>query len=100
MVWKARAATKAELDQETNLSARWKMDLQENGLPLLVSVPIDHIENCILVYEHWRCRVGNHLPTTEIAPGLDRSMFVIDEAYERSSWALNFLDDKRWQEQE
>jgi hypothetical protein len=99
LVWKARAATRAELDQETNLSARWKMDLQENGLPLLVSVPIDHIEKCILVYEHWHCRGGNHLPTTEIAPGLDRSMFVIDEAYERSSWALNFIDDERWQEE-
>jgi hypothetical protein len=77
------------------------MDLQENGLPLIVSVPIDHIEKCILVSEHWRCRGGNHLPTTEFATGVDRSMFVIEEVYERYSWALNFINHKeRWQEEE
>jgi hypothetical protein len=97
LVWKAKAATDAETRLETNLSARWKMDLQANGLPLLVSVPIDDIEKCILVFEHWRCRNGNHLPTTEFGPGADTSMFVIDEAYDRYSWALNFLEDERWE---
>ena len=97
LVWKAKAATDTETRLETNLSARWKMDLQANGLPLLVSVPIDDIEKCILVFEHWRCRNGNHLPTTEFGPGADTSMFVIDEAYDRYSWALNFLEDERWE---
>ena len=25
--------------------------------------------------------------------------YVIEEAYERSSWALNFIDDERWHEE-
>jgi hypothetical protein len=37
------------------------------------------------------------LPSS-LGSGDDRSMFVIDEAYERYSWALNFYDDDRWQE--
>jgi hypothetical protein len=99
LVWKTKPAADAETSLETNLSARWKMDLQVNGLPRLVSVPIDDIEKCIYVHEHWRCRDGNHLPTTALRPGDDRSMFVVDEVYERSSWALNFIDDQRWQEE-
>jgi hypothetical protein len=98
LVWMAKAATAAERAWETNLSARWKMDLQGNGLPHLVSVAINRVEKCIFVYEHWRCRQGNHLPTTEFGPGDDKSMFVIDEAYERYSWPLNFIDDRRWEE--
>jgi hypothetical protein len=97
VVWKAKTATEAERCLETNLSARWKMELlPASGLPFLVSVPIDDIEKCIMVHEHWRCRNGNHLPTTELGPGDDSSVFVIDEADDRYSWALNFLDDERW----
>jgi hypothetical protein len=33
----------------------------------------------------------------EFSPGADTSIFVIDEAYNRYSWALNFLEDERWE---
>ena len=39
LVWKAQPATATELQQETNISARWKMDLlAATGLPNIVSI--------------------------------------------------------------
>jgi len=97
LVWKARPATTTELRQETNISARWKMDLlAATGLPNIVSISTDMIKKCIPVHEHWKCINKNHLPTTERPPGSDTSMFVIDESYDRYSWCLNFVDPDRW----
>ena len=97
LVWIASPATDSERRHETNISARWKMKLLPSGLPNIVSVSTDCIERCILVYPHWKCKDGYHLPTTALNPGSDTSMFVIDESYERYSWLLNFLDDDRWE---
>jgi hypothetical protein len=97
LVWMAQEATTAELRLETNISARWKMDLvQATGLPKIVSIPIDDIKKSIVVLEHWKCLDNNHLPTTQRAHGEDTSMFVIDESYDRYSWCLNFVDCDRW----
>ena len=97
LVWTALPATENERRQETNVSARWKMKLLPSGLPHIVSVSTDSIERCIMAYPHWKCKDGYHLPTTVLHPGSDTSMFVVDEAYERFSWILNFLDDDRWE---
>ena len=96
LVWKAKAPTDAERKLETNLSARWKMDLLSSGLPRIVSIPTEVIERCILVHEHWKCPNKHHLPSTPFPPGSDTSKFTIDEAYDRYSWVLNFLDEERW----
>jgi hypothetical protein len=102
LVWQARTATPAERRRETNLSARWKMDLQKDGLPCVTSVPTALIERCIFVYEHWRCLNNSHLPSTSYCDGLprDTNTFAIDEVYERFSWADNFLNDSQWCEEE
>jgi Plavaka transposase len=97
LVWMALRATVTELRQETNISARWKMDLiAATGLPNIVSISTDDINRCILVHEHWKCINQNHLPITELQPGSNTSMFVIDESYDRYSWCLNFIDKDRW----
>jgi hypothetical protein len=97
LVWMAQRATATELQQETNISARWKMDLKnESGLPNIVSISTNDIKKCIVVHEHWKCINWNHLPITELVPGLDISMFVIDKSYDRYSWCLNFIDTDRW----
>lgn len=97
LVWKVRTPMDSDRLLETNLSARWTMQLQtHNGLPDLASVPTDNIERCIYVYEHWHCIGVNHLPSTVLPPGSDTSIFVIDEVYERYSWALNYLNPDRW----
>lgn len=101
LVWKVRTPMDSDRLLETNLSARWTMQLQtHNGLPDLASVPTDNIERCIYVYEHWHCIGVNHLPSTVLAPGSDTSIFVIDEVYERYSWALNYLNPDRWKIEE
>ena len=101
LVWPAKTPTDAERKLETNLSARWKMDLLASGLPRTVSVPTDTIERCILVQEHWKCSDGSHLPSAVLRTlGSDTSMFAIEEAYDRYSWLLNFLDDRRWRPME
>ena len=97
LVWMAQTATAAELRLETNISARWKMDLvEQTGLPHLVSIPMEDIKKTIGVYEHWKCINNNHLPTTELANGENIWKFVVDESYERYSWCLNFVDPDRW----
>ena len=96
LVWQAKPPTDTELSCETNLSARWRMNLLPSGLPCIESVATDSIERCVMVSEHWRCQNQNHLPSTEIARPGDLSMFSIDETYERFSWMLNFIDDGRW----
>ena len=99
MVWKAKAATNLERRQETNISAGWEMELRhETGLPNIVSVLTKDIEKCILVHEHWQCSERNHLPSTELPQGSDRSMFVIDESYERYAWLLNLVSTDRWED--
>ena len=95
------ATTQSEQELETNVSARWKMQRQvTNCLPVLASVTMDDVERCIYVYEHWQCIGGNHPPSPALPPSFDTSMFVIDEVYEQYSWALNFLDPDRWEENE
>jgi hypothetical protein len=97
LVWMALQATATELRQETNISARWKMDLiAATGLPNIVSISTDDITRSILVHEHWKCINQNHLPITELQPWSNTSMFVIDESYDRYSWCLNFVDKDRW----
>jgi hypothetical protein len=97
LVWMAQPATATELRQETNISARWKMDLlAATGLPNIVSISTDNIKKCIPVHKHWKCINKNHLPTTERPRGSDTSMFVIDESYDRYSWCLNFINPDRW----
>jgi len=97
LVWKAVPATNHERKFETNISARWKMKLLDSGLPHIETVELNHIEQCIKVYPHWRCKVNCHLPATPLPPGSDRSMFVIDECYDRYGWLLNFVDSERWE---
>jgi hypothetical protein len=93
LVWMAKHATANKLQQETNISARWKMDLvASTGLPNIVSIPTNKIKKCILVHVHWQCINKNTLPTTERLQGSDTSMFVVDELYDRYSWCLNFVD--------
>jgi hypothetical protein len=65
------------------------MALLPNGLPKVDSISTSDIESCISVNTHWNW--GSRRP-----PAVDTSMFVIDEAYERYAWALNFVDDQRW----
>jgi hypothetical protein len=97
LVWMAQRATATELQQETNISARWKMDLKnETGLPNIVSISSDDIKKCIVVHEHWKCINQNHLQITELVPGSDIALFVIEESYDRYSWCLNFIDTDRW----
>ena len=96
LIWLAKPATETERRRETNLSARWRMDLLPSGLPRIMTFPTEVIERCILVYEHWKCPNNDHLPSARLRPGFDTSTFVIDEAYDRYAWALNFLDKDRW----
>ena len=96
LIWRAMQPTEAERRLETNLSARWRMELQLTGLPVIHSIPLESIERCILVHQHWKCKHNNHLPETILSPGVDTSIFSIDEAYDRYSWVLNFLDEVRW----
>ena len=100
LVWKAKAPTDAERRLETHLSARWKMDLLPSGLPRLVTMPTEDIERCILVHEHWKCPIESQLPSTRVRPGSEIPKYFIDEAYDRSSWVLNFLDRGRWSKRE
>lgn len=98
LVWMAQRATAADLRLETNISARWKMDLvEQTGLPQLVSISMEDIKKTIVVYEHWKCINNNHLPSTELANGENLwNTFVVDESYDRYSWCLNFVDPDRW----
>jgi len=97
VVWKCLPASNNERKHETNLSARWKMKLKDSGLPHIQTIELDDIEDCIKVHPHWRCKPKHHIPSTPILPGADKSMFVIDESYDRYSWILNHLDTDRWQ---
>ena len=97
LVWKCLPATNNERKHETNISARWKMKLLESGLPHIESIKSDKILDCIKVNQHWRCKPNCHLPSTPLLPGMDKSMFVIDESYERYSWLLNYVDSDRWE---
>jgi hypothetical protein len=94
MVWMAKKATAAERMQETNISARWKMDFTADGTPAIVSVPTDSLSGCLFVFEHIKPR-GAHIPLNPVVEE-KRDSYIIDEAYERYSWALNFLDPSRW----
>jgi hypothetical protein len=96
LIWRAMQPTEAERRLETNLSARWKMELHRSGLPVIESIPLESIERCILVHEHWKCKNNHHLPETILPPGVDTSIFSIEESYDRYSWLLNFLDEIRW----
>jgi hypothetical protein len=96
LVWKAQTPSRSDRDRETNISARWKMVLTNEGLPEISCVPLNNIEKSIYVYEHWWCVDENHLPSSRLPPGGDTSMFVIDEVYDRYAWALNALDPERW----
>jgi hypothetical protein len=97
VVWKCLPASNNERKHETNLSARWKMKLKDSGLPHIQTIELDDIEDCIKAHPHWRCKPKHHIPSTPILPGADKSMFVIDESYDRYSWILNHLDTERWQ---
>ena len=97
LVWKTLPATNNERKHETNISARWRMKLLDSGLPNIEIVELNDIEECIKVYPHWRCKANRHLPSTPLPPGSDRSMFVIDESYDRYGWILNFVDSERWE---
>ena len=97
LVWKSLPASNNERKHETNLSARWKMKLQDSGLPHIETVRLDDIEECIKAHPHWRCKPNCHIPSTPLPPGTDKSMFVIDESYDRYSWILNHIDSERWQ---
>ena len=95
VVWKALPATSSERNKETNISARWKMSFSANeGLPELVSVPVESLVRCLHVFEHKK-RIDGHIPTSPVDEA-ERSRYLIDESYDRHAWALNFLDDSRW----
>jgi hypothetical protein len=96
LVWKALPASNNERKHETNISARWKMKLLDSGLPHLEIVELKDMEECIKVHPHWRCKPNCHLPSTPLVPGADKSMFVIEESYDRYSWILNYIDPERW----
>lgn len=92
LVWQSNPPSTSDRRHETNISARWSMETStRTRLPVLRSVPISSIERCIRVQEHWACKKDNHIPTTQC-----QHAFFIDEVYDRYSWALNFLDDERW----
>lgn len=93
--WKALTPTATERRQETNISARWKMQFHANGLPALASVPLSHIDQTIYVYQHFH-NLPYHFPQEPVAILQRSSHYIIDEAYERYSWALNYLDQQRW----
>jgi hypothetical protein len=97
MCWPAQAATQAERRHETHVSARWKMSFQANGLPTLRSVPLEDVAEAIFVYQHFTDS-PHHFPQEPVSQYARSSSYIIDECYDRYSWALNYLDPDRWQD--
>jgi hypothetical protein len=93
LVWTAHDTTAAERRLETNISARWRMAFDDNGLPSLLCVPTSLLTGCLYCFEHTKCKA--HLPQRSV-PADKQNLFVIDEAYDRYAWALNYLDESRW----
>ena len=95
LCWKAQRPTSADRKQETNISARWKMQFRSNGSPAIDVVPMEDVHQAIFVYQHFR-NLPYHFPQTAATPHDRSTLYVIDEVYERYSWALNYLDQQRW----
>jgi hypothetical protein len=93
LVWTAHNTTAGERKLETNISARWLMAFDNNGLPSLLCVPTSLISRCLYCFEHTKSK--EHLPSQRV-PAEQQDLYVIDEAYERYLWALNYLDESRW----
>lgn len=95
LCWKATPATGAERKRETNICARWRMQFGRNGLPEISSVPTERLEQTLFVYQHFH-NSPHHFPQDKVSLEDQASKYVIQEAYERYSWALNYLDPNRW----
>lgn len=98
LVWSALSATTKDYNHETNISALWQMETEENtGLPQIRSIPLSRIERCCMVHELWQTKEGNQIPTTR-NPKLynKRNPYIIQECYTRYSWSLNLSDPTRW----
>ena len=95
LCWKALQPTDAESKHETNVSARWKMGFRPNGLPLLTCVRLDDVVQPIYVYQHFHDK-PHQFPQKAVSVAERESRYIVEEAYERYSWALNFLDQRRW----
>lgn len=99
IVWCAASATTSNLNNETNISALWQMDIEiNNGLPSLTSIPLSKIERCCMVHELWKNKNENQIPTTRYPKQSNRkNPYVIQECYPRLAWALNLTDKSRWE---
>jgi hypothetical protein len=95
--WRAARTTAIERRHETNISARWGMEFRNDMKAKIVCVPTAKLSRCLFVFEHIKSK--EHLPLLAVSHEQQRQM-VIDEAYDRYSWALNCLDRKRWADEE
>ncbi len=95
LVWTALKPTHAERRAETNISARWRMGFADNS-PKIICVNTAKLDRCCFVFEH-RKHPDTRIPITEVDEA-DQRTYIVDEAYERYAWALNFLDESRWEE--
>lgn len=95
LCWRAQTADSVDQRHETNISARWRMSFQrEDDRPLLITIPLSDIQNTLWVYQHFPAEP--RFPQNPIA---DKKIFTIEQAYTRYEWALNFLDQSRWDEE-
>ena len=69
--------------------------------PFNESIHKDHVANDKLPHLHEV--IANRLVchdmssiSNELSPGVRDTRYQIEEAYERYSWALNYLDQERW----
>lgn len=97
IVWNAREVSETQSYHESNILARWSMDVHKrNRTAKIQSIKMQRIKSCISVFKHWRnaqTKVHNPLNDTNAQ---EANELIIDEQYEVYSWLLNLVDESRW----
>lgn len=94
LVWQGTPVTEADTKWETNISARWKMQVDRvSKLPILLHVPMSRIERCIKVHQHWKDSQTTPIPSPEsnVDFNMSRTGFFVDELYFPYQWPLHFI---------
>jgi len=94
LVWQGTLVTDADTKWETNISARWKMQVDHvSKLPILFHVPMSRIERCIKIHQHWKDSQTTPIPSPEsnVDFNMSQTGFFVDELYFPYQWPLHFI---------
>ena len=92
--------TKADLENETNISSQYRMKFDLAGYPVLESYPMSWVAEARFVFANWPdyMKLGALKLPGHSVQAEKRPLHVITLLHPRFDWASNYLDKSRWEE--